>query len=69
MQLHPSITWDDQQSLKNFLGLIRSINNTLPELDKINEFIDVYSELDRRRNTNWKLVYPEIDNEIRKYLK
>jgi hypothetical protein len=69
MQLHPSITWDDQQSLKNFLGLIGSINNTLPELDKINEFIDVYSELDFRRNTNWKLVYPEIDNEIRKYLK
>lgn len=69
MQIHPKNNWDDQQSLKNFLGLIKSIDTTVVDLNKINEFIEVYSELDLRRKTNWKIVYPEINKEIEKYLK
>ena len=67
MKIYPKEYWDDQQSLKNINGILKSIINDIPNLEKIKHFIKVYDELDRRRNTNWRKIFPEIAAEIEKY--
>lgn len=67
LKSHPRKTWDDQQALKAINGILKSIVNKTPDLEKIKHFVKVYDELDRRRNTNWKTVFPEVAQEIEKY--
>lgn len=59
--------WDDEQIIKSFLSHMKSIKDTKPNLEKIKHFVTVYDELDRRRRTNWREVFPEIAAEIEKY--
>ena len=67
LKIHPRDTWDDQQSLKNINGVIKTLVNSKPNLEKIQHFVKVYDELDRRRKTNWREVFPNIAKEIEKY--
>lgn len=68
LRSHPRKTWDDQQALKAINGVLKSIVDKTPDLEKINHFVKVYDELDRRRSTNWKTVFPEVAQEIEKYI-
>lgn len=67
LKSHPRKTWDDQQALKATNGILKTIINSDPDPEKIQHFLNVYNELDRRRNTNWKEVFPEFAAEIEKY--
>lgn len=67
LTIHPKTTWDDAHSVKNFLGLIKSISNEKASIEKIKNFLEVYNELDRRRKTSWRNVFPKIAAEIEKY--
>ena len=67
IKIHPRDNWDDQQSLKTINGIIKTVLNSEPDLEKIQHFIKVYDELDRRRRTNWREVFPNIAKEIEKY--
>ena len=67
LKAHPRKTWDDQQALKATNGILKTIINSDPDPEKIQHFLNVYNELDRRRNTNWKTVFPEFAAEIEKY--
>jgi len=67
LKSHPRKTWDDQQALKATNGILKTIINSDPDPEKIQHFLNVYNELDRRRNTNWKTVFPEFAAEIEKY--
>jgi len=69
LKSHPRKTWDDQQALKATNGILKTIINSDPDPEKIQHFLNVYNELDRRRNTNWKEVFPEFAAEIEKYKK
>ena len=67
LKYHPRKTWDDQQALKATNGVLKTIINSKPDLEKIKHFVKVYDELDRRRNTNWKKVFPKFATEIEKH--
>lgn len=67
LQIHEKKSWDDNQALKNLSGQIKWIFDKSADIQKIKNFIEVYNELDRRRNTNWQKVFPEIAAEIEKY--
>ena len=43
LKIHPKKSWDDKQSLKNFLGLIKSITNKKASIEIINNCIEVYN--------------------------
>ena len=65
---HPLKTWDDRQSLRNIDGILKTIEQSKPNLAHIKNFVTVYNELDRRHGTNWKIVFPELANEISKHV-
>ena len=67
LKMHPQESEDDRQAYQNILGLIQTIKTNNPSPKKIKEFIEVYDELDRRRNTDWRSVYPHIAHEVKKY--
>lgn len=67
LRVHPRNTDDDKEAYKNIVGVIKTIRAQQPDPDKIRDFIEVYDELDRRRNTNWRSVYPRIAQEIARY--
>ena len=65
---HPLKTWDDKQALRNIDGILKTIEQSEPNVEHIKNFVTVYNELDRRHNTDWKSVFPELANEISKHM-
>ena len=64
---HPTESWDDREALKNIDGILKTIEQSKPNLELIKNFKIVYDELDRRHGTDWKSVFPQIANELNKY--
>jgi wyosine [tRNA(Phe)-imidazoG37] synthetase (radical SAM superfamily) len=46
-------------------GIIKEFDQRKPSLLRQKQFKIYLNELDRRRNTDWKLVYPQIYNEVK----
>ena len=46
-------------------GIIKEFDQRKPSILRQKQFKIYLNELDRRRNTDWKLVYPQIYNEVK----
>jgi len=66
--LIPSDSWDDQQTLKTFLGIANQMKEEcVDDRNKQQELFRYLDEFDRRRNENWKIIFPwlkEIQNNV-----
>ena len=67
LKFYPRNSWDDTQGLKNLAGQLKSLIDSSVNIEKVKNFIELFDELDRRRKTNWRSVYPEIVKELEKY--
>ena len=67
LSIHPRGTWDSDEAFKNISGIFKSLEDAKPDIEHIENFLTVYNEIDRRRNTNWKEVFPDIATEIKKH--
>ena len=65
---HPRETWDDVEHLKYLSGQLNEIAKGSPRVDMMKHFVTVYDELDRRRGTNWRQLFPEIEKEINRHI-
>lgn len=57
----PNTTWDEQQAYKMMEGMALQIENESLEEgrpDMIRQMIEYLNEIDERRGTNWKAVFP-----------
>jgi len=52
----------DDSSKKRWEGFALSVNNSTNDIKKINELKKYLSELDKRRNTDWKKTFPWLVN-------
>lgn len=57
----PKDTPMDNVIVRSFKGALKSITNNNPDLKTIKTFKFYLDQLDRRRNTNWRSVYPYLD--------
>lgn len=58
----------EQISNKDYLrGIAQQSASTGPRVDQIQKMHDFLTEMDRRRNTNWREVFPWLVNEFKKH--
>jgi organic radical activating enzyme len=60
----PSDTWQQQEARKYMLGIKSQIDSCERSDTKIEQLVVFLDEMDRRRNSNWKQVFPWIKKEI-----
>lgn len=63
----PLQTWDDRQAAKAMHGIMKNIEQSKPDLQRISDFLTCYNELDRRYGTDWKKTFPRIAEAMSKY--
>jgi sulfatase maturation enzyme AslB (radical SAM superfamily) len=56
--------WHEQNSYKYLKGIESQIGSSQKKPDEILKLITHLDELDRRRGTNWQIIYPHIKNLI-----
>jgi hypothetical protein len=59
----PAHTPYDQVLIDHMAGIGRQIANTTRNVPMIYGLIDYLTEMDRRRGTNWKLLFPWLDQD------
>jgi organic radical activating enzyme len=60
----PDNTWQQNEAKKNMQGIIKQIDSCDRDQEKINQLSIFLAEMDRRRGTNWKTIFPWISKEI-----
>ena len=59
IQLLPTNTWDEKNTLDVFLGIAKKIKqNAKTDLNKQKELIEILNEIDRRRGVSWRQSFP-----------
>lgn len=56
-------TLAEQSAKEHMSGIFKQIENTPRNLELVNGLIDYLTEIDRRRNTNWRELFPWLDRE------
>jgi hypothetical protein len=55
-------TWDEQHAYKMMDGMIKQINSEMEyDAHLVSNLKEYLTELDERRGTDWKPVYPWLD--------
>jgi len=60
LSLMPDVTDDDKNAIMYMKGIATQIEKSKPNLEQINNLKIFLDELDRRRNTNWRKLFPWI---------
>ena len=60
----PDDEWQYQQSKQYMKGIFDQINSNQKQSEKIDQLITYLTELDRRRGTDWKKVFPWLEKEM-----
>lgn len=60
----PENTWQQQEAKKYMVGIQKQIDSCQRDQTKINQLAIFLSEMDRRRGTDWKAVFPWLAKEI-----
>jgi len=58
LSLMPDSTWQEKNAKKYLSGIMLQLQKTKIKINLILKLITQLDELDRRRNTNWKTVFP-----------
>jgi hypothetical protein len=61
----PGNTWQQKEARKYMEGIKGQVDSCVRDDVKIKQLVIFLNEMDRRRNTNWKLVFPWLAKEIR----
>lgn len=61
----PNNTWQQQQARKYMTGIQAQIDSCTRDQDKIQQLSVFLTEMDRRRNTNWRQTFPWLEKEIK----
>jgi len=64
----PEDTWQQKEARTYMQGIQLQLNSKSKDQKKINQLIVLLTELDRRRNTNWKETFPWLVNEVENVL-
>lgn len=62
LSLMPSKSWQEKNSLKYLSGISSQIQQCNPQPDIISQLHTHLDELDRRRGTDWKNLFPYLEN-------
>jgi organic radical activating enzyme len=65
LKLMKQETWQEKQAYSYMTGLRLQIESCQRQPDKVRQLGVLLDEIDRRRNLNWKSVFPWLDEEIR----
>ena len=65
LNVMPELTSQDKQVKLYMNGIRTQLSNTVRDQKKINQLAILLDEIDRRRNLNWREVFPWLTNEIR----
>jgi len=65
LNVMPELTSEDKQVKLYMNGIRTQLSNTVRDQKKINQLAILLDEIDRRRNLNWREVFPWLTNEIR----
>ena len=57
----PQDDTEDTAQMNYFKGIIDGIKNTDPNPTMLKTFKHFLDQLDQRRNTNWREIYPYLD--------
>ena len=60
----PLNTWDQRESVKYMKGIVAQVNSCEQDLEEIQKLIVYLTELDRRRNTNWRTTFPWLEQYV-----
>lgn len=61
LELMPEVTWQEKNSKNYFKGIMLQNKNSKPRPDLISKLVTHLNELDRRRNTDWKKIFPHLN--------
>jgi hypothetical protein len=61
LSLLPETTHDEKSSKEHFAGIVNSLKQYKPDPEKIAVLKSYLSELDKRRNTDWKTTFPWLE--------
>lgn len=56
--------WQEQQAIKQMQGIQLEINTSQRDQTKINQLAVFLTEIDRRRDLNWKQTFPWLEKEV-----
>ena len=60
----PTVTESDQATVEYMKGIQKMLNTFEPDKNKIQQLYTYLDELDYRRNSNWKSVFPYLNIDI-----
>jgi hypothetical protein len=67
LELKPDLTPEQQLSRQYLAGIAKQAASQKPNLPVINKLYNFLNEMDRRRGTNWRTVFPWLPAEFGKY--
>jgi MoaA/NifB/PqqE/SkfB family radical SAM enzyme len=66
-RLMPNGSWDSETTREIFRGIVANLrSNCQTNIDKQRELFNYLEEIDRRRNSNWRNVFPWLAQEFKK---
>jgi organic radical activating enzyme len=60
----PDTSWQQKEARKYMQGIQKQINSKSVDCEKIQQLVVFLTEIDRRRNLNWKEAFPWLEKEI-----
>jgi hypothetical protein len=57
----PIVTEYDATARNRLIGISKLINSSIPNITRLQKLKDTLDQLDHRRGTNWRLLFPAID--------
>ena len=67
LELKPNITPEEQASRKYLEGIAQQAGSKGPNIKEIQKLFNFLNENDRRRSTDWKMIFPWLVSEFAKY--
>jgi hypothetical protein len=61
LSVWPKVDHHDVNQMQEFKSIFESIKNEMPEKNMLRYFKHYLDQLDKRRNTNWREVFPHLD--------